>query len=339
VLAVVAAITAAVVGLLERRVTVPRAVRQGFAIALVALIVAAIAGVWATHGSPVKLAREGWTAFNSAPKGGDTGDVGSRLLSLSSNNRTQQWHVSIRTFRDSPLLGHGGGTFSIDWARYRPSELATDQPHSLYLGVLGELGAMGLVLIVSLALLPFVGAYRARGLGLVPPLFGAYVAWAVHASVDWDWALTGVTLPALLLGLAISQAGSGTRVRAEGAQRLGVAAVMIVAAAIAVPSLIADTKLRQGDDNTYTRPGQALRDADVAARFAPWSSEPDRLRGRVFVAAHRKRDAREALRSATSKDPDRWALWKTLADVTSGAERAHALARERELNPLEAQPG
>jgi hypothetical protein len=338
VLAVVAAITAAVVGLLERRVTVPRAVRLGFAIALAALIVAAIAGVWATHGSPVKLAKDGWNAFNSAPRGGDTGDVGSRLLSLSSNNRTQQWDVSIRTFKDSPLLGHGGGTFSIDWARYRPSPLATDQPHSLYLGVLGELGAIGFVLIVLFVLLPFAGAFRARHVALVPPLFGAYAAWAVHSSVDWEWALAGVALPALLLGLAISEA-EGELVYFGGMQQLAVGTVVLVATVTAVPSLVADTKLKQGDHSALVHPRRALHDARAAARFAPWSSEPSRLRARIFAAAHRRRDAGEALRSAISKDPDRWALWKTFAEMTYGAERAYALARERELNPLEAKRG
>jgi hypothetical protein len=334
-LAAAAAVTAVVVANVERRVAFPQLVRFAFAIVLVVLAVGSLAAVWVREGSPMTLAKKGWTAFNSAPTGGQ-GDVGTRLLSLSGNNRTLQWHVSIRTFKASPLLGDGAGTFAMDWVRYRSAPTTTTQPHSLYLGVLGELGAVGLALIVALVLLPIVAAVRSRRVGLVPPLLGAFVAWAVHAGVDWDWALAGVTLPALLLGTSLAAAAPDRQLRLRMPHRLVAGAALVVVILVAVPSLIADTKLRAGNAEVFAHPAAALDAADRAATFAPWSSEPDRLRARVYERLGRNAGAAKAVRAALVKDPLSWSLWKALASVTSGPERQQALSKERQLNPFEA---
>lgn len=62
--------------------------------------------------------------------------------------------------------------------------------------VLGELGIVGLVLIV-VPILVILGAFawRARGPDRVAgaALLGAGVGWAVHAGIDWDWEMPAVT--------------------------------------------------------------------------------------------------------------------------------------------------
>jgi len=50
---------------------------------------------------------------------------------------------------------------------------------------------------------PVYAAFKARRHPLVPAAFGAYVAYLVHAGVDWDWEMTAVTLTALFIGASI----------------------------------------------------------------------------------------------------------------------------------------
>jgi len=79
----------------------------------------------------------------------------------------------------------------------------------------------------------------------------------------------------------------------------------------------------------------AESDAARALRFAPWTSEPLRVRGEAELAQHRYAAAREEFRAAIRKDPHDWHLWFDLAAVTKGRERSAALERALRLNPLE----
>ena len=74
--------------------------------------------------------------------------------------------------------------------------------HNLYLETLAEQGPIGLALLVAMLGIPLVGAWRARRIPIVPAAFGAYVAYLAHASIDWDWELTAVTIAALACGIA-----------------------------------------------------------------------------------------------------------------------------------------
>jgi O-antigen ligase len=106
------------------------------------------------------------------------------------------------------------------WLRYRPiSESATDA-HSLPLQTLGELGIVGLALLLT-----FVGgvalaaarAMRSRP-GLAAGPVAALVVYIAHAPLDWDWEMPAVTLVALVLaGMVIALAEDARGTRAESA--------------------------------------------------------------------------------------------------------------------------
>lgn len=74
---------------------------------------------------------------------------------------------------------------------------------SLYLETLSELGPLGLALLLVALGVPVYVAFRARRHPLVPAAFGAYVAYLLHAGVDWDWEMPAVTLTALFIGASI----------------------------------------------------------------------------------------------------------------------------------------
>jgi hypothetical protein len=107
------------------------------------------------------------------------------------------WHAL-----DSPLRGLGSGAFAQLWALERPVAVNAIDAHSLFLEMLLELGAVGLVLGVATLSVPLVAALRGAG-GWAAGATGAYVAFLVHAAVDWDWEMPAVTIVALGCGAAL----------------------------------------------------------------------------------------------------------------------------------------
>ena len=134
-----------------------------------------------------------------------------RLTSVSSN-RYEYWRVALNAFRDDPLVGAVSGGFRVVWLQERPIRETVRDTHSLEFEVAAELGLVGLL---ALALMCGGVAVTARGaLARHGPLAAgaaaALVVWFLHASIDWDWEMPAVTLPALVLtGLLITQAEGG----------------------------------------------------------------------------------------------------------------------------------
>lgn len=121
-----------------------------------------------------------------------------RLTSLKST-RYDYWRIGVDAFGAHPLKGVGTAGFRVVWLRERPVPASAVDLHSLPLETAVELGIVGLA---ALALfLAGVGVSARRALrGRSPPLAGAAAAvtvWLMHATIDWDWEMPAVTLPAL----------------------------------------------------------------------------------------------------------------------------------------------
>lgn len=143
-----------------------------------------------------------------------------RLTSVTSN-RYEYWRVALGAFRDDPLIGTGSAGFRVVWLQERPIRETVRDTHSLEFEVLAELGLVGLLAFAIMCGGAGVAARRALSSHRVVaagPL-AAVVVWALHASIDWDWQLPAVTLPALVLtGLLIVLAESPVE-EAAGAPR------------------------------------------------------------------------------------------------------------------------
>ena len=148
----------------------------------------------------------------------------SRLTTVSSY-RYEYWRVALRAFGREPLTGLGSGGFRVVWLKERPISESVRDAHSLELEIAAELGLPGLL---ALALMVGgVGAAARTALrcdaALAAGAAAATLAWFVHASIDWDWQLPAVTLPAVvlagaLISVAEPRAGPGAsapRARAE----------------------------------------------------------------------------------------------------------------------------
>src|SRR5262249_49310121 len=115
-------------------------------------------------------------------------------------DRPWYWHVAWQETGDAPVVGRGAGTFELAWIERRPVPVDVQDAHSLYVETLAELGVVGFVLL-CLVLAPPVGAGFRPGADAA--VLGGYVAFLVHAGLDWDWEMPAVTVAGLLFGAAL----------------------------------------------------------------------------------------------------------------------------------------
>jgi hypothetical protein len=329
----VAATLAVSLGLAERWYTPARAVRGAYATVLLAALMIAIAGATARWGSPPAIAERVWHGFAAAPRASGT-NLNERLFQFSNNGRLDLWRSALDEYRTAPLTGTGAGTFQIWWYEHRPASIQVQDAHSLYLETLGELGLIGLAALVVMLAAPLVGAWRNRRSPLVPFAAAAFVAWIVHAGVDWDWEITAVTLTAVACGVAAVSDGGTQGLRLSISVRGVAAAVATAVAAFAVVVTVGNRALAEaGNALVHGDRGAAYVDAQRAARWMPWSAEPQILVGEMDVARGQRAAGLTTLRNAVGKAPRSFVAWYALAGAATGAERRHAALEVVRLNP------
>ena len=334
-LAVAAAGAAVAAQQVERRVAVSRRVRLAFTVVLIACVLAALGAGISRYGSPPTIARKAYDSFTSAPK--STTDLNARLFSLSSNGRTDLWHVAWLEVKAHPVAGGGAGSYARYYLAHRHTTQQVQDAHSLYLETLAELGPLGLALLLAMLALPLVAAVRLRRHPLVPVAAAAYAVFLVHALADWDWELAGVTLAALLCGLACLLAGREEQQPAALSSRarvgLGVSAATL--GAVALLGLIGNSALGASDSAAAAGNwSSAERHAHAAIRWLPWSAAGWQRLGEAQIGAHDRAAAAHSLRRAIAKDGNDWVIWLDLVAATRGQAQTSALVQASRLNPL-----
>ena len=339
-LVLLAALSAALAlgfGAAERRLAVPSAVRLSFAVLLSLCLLAALAATFASHGSPFTLARNAYDGFREPPSGAAV-DLNQRLLTISSGRRYRLWNVAWGEVKAHPVLGGGAGSYAQEWLRRRHHPFQVEDAHSLYLETLAELGAVGLALLVVLLSLPLAAAVRARRHPLVPFALAAFVAFLVHAGLDWDWELPAVTLAAVLCGLACLLARRGgdgrSLARLPSRVRFAAAAAALALSAGAAVILLGNAAVGASRaDAAAGRFGPAKQEARTAIRWTPWLSLGWQQLGEAQLALGQLPGARRSLRTAIAKEPRNWILWLDLAAAEDGWARQRALRTAIRLNP------
>ena len=337
-LAVVAAAGAVGLAAAERRVVPSRAVRVGFAAVLAVLVLGTVTGVVVRFGGPVQMVEEAYDAFKATPAPPPE-DLGERLFSFSGSYRVELWTEAWKQFQDHPLLGDGAGTYEQYWNLERPVPHKVRDAHNLYLETLGELGPLGLALLLIALIAPLAAAVAARRHPLAAGAFGAYVAYLVHAGVDWDWELPALTISAFACAaalLAFRSTGGAELVPGLRA-RIVAGAVAVFLAGVAFVGLVGASALSASEDAAAASSpdwDDAEREARKARRWAPWSSEPWQRLGDAQLERGDLAGARTSFQKAIDKEPTDWLLWFRLAEASSGADRRNAIAEAERLNPL-----
>jgi len=285
----------------------------------------------------VTLADRGYTAFKAPPPQRSGDDLNQRLLSFSGNGRADLWGLAWDDAKRHSVLGAGAGTYERYFLAHQPSDVGrVRDAHGLYIETLAELGPLGLGLLIVVLLTPLATLRRARRHPLVPLAAGAYIAYLVHAGVDWDWELPAVTLAALLCGASILLFGrrwTPPQTLSLPTRVVGTAAAA-AAAVFAAIALLGNSALSRSETaREQGKPARAAADARRARSLMPWSPRPWEALGRAQVAAGLLPQARGSFRKAISMDRGDWRLWYDLAGASTGSVEHRALQHAVNLFP------
>jgi O-antigen ligase len=266
------------------------------------------------------------------------GNLNKRLFSFSSSYRTPLWSQAWHEYKAHPIVGGGAGSYESYYLEHRARPDKVKNAHNLYLETLAELGPLGLALLLVALLSPLYAAARARRHAFVPALAGAYVAFLVHMTVDWDWQVTAVALTGLFCGAAILVAArSDVAEQRAMAPRLRYALlgatlfVMVVAFIGLVGNMSLSQAARAAGKGDWAK---SAKDARRAHTWAPWSSEPYRVLGEAELGEGDTMSAIASFNKAIAKSRDDWNLWFDLARATTGQPQRAALRHAKQLNPL-----
>jgi hypothetical protein len=317
--------------------------------ALAAAVVAVIAAI--ALGAPGAIAHR-WDQFVNQQATPTTPLIRSRLTSASNNGRIELWKIAFNAFKAHPLDGTGAETFETLFYEHRNSPaVVVVNAHSLYIETLGELGIVGLVLVLLFVLGTLVGLApfrRGRDRALYAALFSAGLAWALHAGVDWDWQMPAASLwlaalGGLALGRKTAPAENGTPDAGSsvwGSLRPFLAGALVLAACV-FPALVLASQVRLNDaSNAY-----ASGDCTQADRFARSSIDvlgtrapPWQIESLCAVRAGDYPLAQTDLRSGLAVDPGDWQLQAALAAsiAATGSDARVQAAQALTLNPQDA---
>jgi O-antigen ligase len=354
----IAAAICAVVALLTGRVgadrvRVPRRAMRPVVIAFVILAIP-VAAVGAHEAS------RAWHSFTRLPPPPTPNASPTARLTSLANSRYPLWKGAVSAWQAHPLDGTGAGTWQFWWNRNGTDAEFTTNAHNLWLENLAELGAPGLLLIaaVAVAALSLMLTVRRRAkrsatAGAIAALSAAFIVYLVHASVDWMWQSTAVTVLALA---AVGVAGARLATRKLTMRwwmRAGLALLAVVAGAVQIPGLVSTVDLRHSQAAEHAgNPAAALSWANDAVSAEPWSASAYQQRGLVEEAGGSLAPAASDLRQAIAHEPTSYTHWLILARIQTErrlfglaindyaqAKRLRPLGDVFRLGPYFAAPG
>jgi O-Antigen ligase len=276
------------------------------------------------------------------------------LLSGYGSGRWQFWGAAVDEWRSEPLHGRGAGSFESWWAQHGPISYFVRDAHSLYLETAGELGVVGLALLLAVlgagTICAVVRRARADGEGraAIAAVGGAFAGYLVGAGLDWMWELTIVSLIGFAcLGLLVGPATETLREATETTRRgfgLGALVLLVgwlVLCAEGIP-LLADHEL-----NASARAAargdvpSALADAHIAQTLEPWASTPYLQLALVAEDARDYGRAQAWVREAIRRDSQNWRPWLVSAriaveagDIATARRSLHRAAALDPRSPL-----
>lgn len=319
-----AAIARAMLLALDSRLSLPRVPRSARRqVTVVTAVLAAVSVLVLSLALKDEISKQ-YDRFVTGGGAGSSQDFRQRLTDPANNGRLGEWRVAMDGYRGSRLHGQGAGTYQVLWTQDRTAEfanLSVRDAHSLYVEVLGELGLIGLgLLIVSLAAILIglaVRRARSRNRALYAALIAITFTWLLRAGVDWDWEMPAITLWVFAVGgAAIAVSGRrkplfgvpGPPLRA--ALTLGCLGLAIVPALV----LISQSRLdASGDAFIRGKCPEAVDDAHSSSSALGMRPEPYEIIGFCELRAGTPRLGVAAMREAIDRDPQNWEYYYDLA--------------------------
>jgi hypothetical protein len=317
-------------------------VAAGWVSVVVVVVVVALAA-----NAPSRISDQ-YHRFVETAAAGPKQDIRASIFDPSNRGLIDNWSVALKAFRDQPLHGQGAGTYEVFWNMERPAKQAgyeVTDAHSLYVEVLGELGAVGFVLLMTVlvtilvALAPF---RRGPRRALYAALFATALAWAVHAGVDWDWETPAVTAWVFALGGAALAAHESSVSPSGARQGARVTVGLLALLATLAPGLVFASQRQLNDSLDAIRAGNCTTAVDRAtASISTLDIRPEPYEVLALCQAKRGRIgfAIQAMEKAAKRDPKNWRYAFSLGVLQGGAgldPRPELLKAER-LNPTRAE--
>ena len=291
----------------------------------------------------------------------DAGGQGARGLVIGGGTgRYQLWTAAVEEFRAHPVLGGGAGSYQLWWATNPQLPYFVRDAHSLFLETLGELGLVGLGLLLGALGFGVVTALRRlRGRtdaerAAIAALCASLLAWAFAAALDWMWEMplvTGVAIlclgliagPATALEASSSALAEHPTARARRGRRSFNVGIAVIAAAwlvICAQGAPLLSELRLEDSRRAAARGDfeaAAQAARGARTFQPWAGTPYRQLALIERDRGDTAAARRFIDAAIDREPGNFELWAIAADIESDAGNPEEARRRRErarsLNP------
>ena len=325
---------------------------------LVALIVAAGSAQRIDRG-----VRDQWHAFTHLAEQGaaDASSASQTRLLSGAGNRYDYWRVAWRAWREHPVLGVGAGNYSRSYYQQRATTEDIEQPHSVELQVLSELGVVGVLLLAG-----FIGGIgwgisRMRPAAGRSPLsralmvggVGVIGAWLAQASVDWMHLLPGLTAIAIAaiavvvrpqspqtVGAVSRRSRFGRALTSRPALALGASAVLVtlvVAGASLSRQGLADIYRTRAQHELDAHPVAAITDANRSLGIDSDAVETYYTKAAALARFDQATAAQAVLRQALEHEPNNFVTWTLLGDIALRERRMGAAkrdyARAHELNP------
>ncbi len=329
------------------RIALPAAARRP------ARIAAALSAVLVLVVAPLALGAPGYVSrqYDRFVKGTETiaTDQRDRLLNPGNNGRIDHWRVAMDTWREQPLTGTGAGTYQNAWNQDRRIHLNVRDAHSLYAETLSDLGLVGFALLMAALLSVAAGAVwrgqrRRRSEGVDASadavLVAIFVAWGIHAGLDWIWEMPAITAWVFALaGIALASTVPRGIPAAPGRPvRVAVGLGCLVLAVIPFQVAASERALHQSVRAFGANPRDCPRAIDralaslesVGARPEPWE-----ILAYCDIGAGQPRLAVDAALNAVRRDPKNWTYRYTLALVqgVAGDDPRPSARRALALNP------
>ena len=307
----------------------PREVRRsvvlagGLVAAVLALAVASVGAVAATHGHPIRFFNEQWHGFTHPST---TNAAQASHFASTGSEREDAWRVALDAFAAHPIGGLGQDNFSDYYTVHGRTGIELAWVHSWELRLLAHTGIVGFLAFIAFLVAAAIAALRRRapkgslrgamaGIALLP-----LIVWLIHGSVDWFWEMPALSAPALaFLAMAGALTEEGSAVAATAPARPGRARTAVVAACGVVAFLAAVVVLsfsylsvREvsiGSDLRGSNPTQALAHLQTAADLNPYDSEPGRLAGTIALQSGSYEQALARFGQATARQPRGWFSW------------------------------
>jgi len=346
-----------------------RAGRSGSWLLVIPIVVALVVAV----GSAQRIehdVRDQWHAFTHL--GGSSADGSSSSASASQSrllsgagNRYDYWRIAWRVWREHPVLGVGAGNYPRSYYEQRSTAEDIEQPHSIELQALSELGVVGALLLAGFIAGIAWGVARMRPAARRSPLtrslmvgaVGVFVAWLVQTSVDWMHLLPGLTAiaiaaAAVLIGprnlprptaATLRHSRFGRALASRPALALGASAIvvtLVVAGASLSREGLANIYLTRAQNELNTQPAAAVTDANRSLDIDSDNVETYYAKAAALARFDQSAGAETALRQALAREPDNFVTWALLGDIAARERRLRMARRDytraHQLNPRDA---